>query len=173
MLWLANGLMVLFWVGLTICYYATRGILHGKNHMTYFIDLIAIPACLISNIILTCFYAVIMQEPFGSNIVFWGCCFIAYILYFVIMSIRRKRKTKKEDAVKKAFEQNIHRWIETFGFLTKEQCNIQVYLANDKPVGKVFINNVNNNQYFELKANENKLSSSVHVYYVLTEKNAK
>jgi hypothetical protein len=87
--------------------------------------------------------------------------------------MRHKRKTKKEEAIKQAFQQDIQYWMDSFEFLTKEQCNIQVYLANEKPVGKVFINNVTNNQYFDLKANENKLSSSVHVYYVLTEKNAK
>jgi Ca2+/Na+ antiporter len=173
MLWLANGLMVLFWVGLSICYYATRGVLHGKNHMSYFIDLIAIPACLISNIVLTCFYAVIMHEPFGVNMIFWSACFAVYVLYFIVMSMRHKQKTKKEEKIKNELHQTIQKWIESFSFLTSKKCNIQVYLSKGKPVGKVFIDNITNEQYYELKAQEEQLSTNVHILYGVAERDAK
>ncbi|QDH21225.1 hypothetical protein [Saccharibacillus brassicae] len=75
-----------------------------------------------------------------------------------IEEIKREEDTKVRDKSKKTED-----WVHQFSFVEEQDFNIKTYISKGRPISRLFIYNVNNEQQKELKNNEDLLPDGVYL----------
>ncbi|OOE14062.1 hypothetical protein [Fictibacillus arsenicus] len=168
--WLAlSGALLIFWTVFWFIIYKfqlwTISFPLSKSTVLKAMVTIIIPVSwLTTTLIFGVFLAILKEETFFElfTLVFFPLILLILILLVLYLeNIKYHKIRKNEQNELNEIKNNIILWLNQFSFLTQKNYDLQIFISKNKPVGKIIIHDVSNEEASRLKESKNQLPSTV------------